>query len=458
MANSMASSIQYCAFMHPNYPSYPEVTIVNEIVSGHAPTRFFRSSKSYNVSLPIMRTSIVVGTRFHSVTLADTLSRLGEEVLIYSSVPAHRFRSALHQHSVRFVPMVATIAKKLSRVDLGKFTEKESVWFDKMAQLRLADCDVLYGWAGYSLGCGKKVKEKGGVYLLERSCPHVHYQEEILHREADALEINYQAKSNAWIERCIQEYEEADKIIVPSKYSYQSFIREGVSSKKLFVAPLDKPAKIPMRKPPRRDKNGPFVVGTLGGNLLRKGYKYLLEAWDEMRLPNAKLLIKANEEDLRTSPVLSKILDKNKSIEFAGYFDDINDFYQQCDVFCLPSVDDGFGLAALEAMGNRVPIIITEHVGAKDVLETAKAGYVVDAFQSGAIADKIMHLCRNTEDREEMGQLGYDHIRSLARPASSQYEKQMTTLYQNVVIPLLAKRRPTVLQRLSTTTRRVLTD
>jgi len=99
-----------------------------------------------------------------------------------------------------------------------------------------------------------------------------------------------------------------------------------------------------------------FTVGVVGGEPVRKGYLYLLDAWERLALANARLLIRSDANFVRY-PALQQRLARLSNVEIVRYVPDINNFYQRCDVFVLPSVDDGFGMALFEAMANEVPCI-----------------------------------------------------------------------------------------------------
>ena len=338
-----------------------------------------------------MLVNILVGGRFHSVTLADALSKLGADTTIYTSAPPSRFRSATARHRTSFVPMPLAIASKLTGLQLDRWDTVDTRMFDRMAAIKMRPCDVLHGWAGYSLHSARRAKRHGSVFMLERSCPHVDFQEELLAGEAERLEVPYRHKPRSWMDRSRAEYELADYIVVPSAYSRRSFLERGFDESRVVMTPLDFPMlyKGPPAPLPNREE---FVVGTLGGSLLRKGFLYLLEAWEELALPNARLLLKAPANELRRSPRLRSYLDRLPNVEVLGYIQDISAFYRRCDVFCLASVDEGFGLAMLEALSNGVPVIVTENVGAGELLPGSGAGFVVPIRSSAAIAERISAL------------------------------------------------------------------
>ncbi|WP_017653943.1 glycosyltransferase family 4 protein [Fortiea contorta] len=379
-----------------------------------------------------MQTNILVGGSFHAPLLAKTLMSLGENFTIYTSATRNKFGIDAKNYQINFVPLIAAIIQRLTKINLSKFSEQEAILFDNLASLLMKRCDVLYGWAGYSLKSAQKAKLAGSKFVLERSCPHILFQENILEQEAEKLKIKYIPKSQSWINRSTAEYELADFIVVPSKYTYNSFIKHSYHANKIFIAELDHKISLPPAKT-RQEKND-FVVGMLGGSLLRKGFIYLLAAWKKLNLPNAKLLLRASEHELKQSPIICEYLNTLNNVEiFSHYFNNINEFYQQCDVFCLPSVDEGFGMAVIEAMANSLPVIITENVGAKDLIVNQEFSFIIEPFNSDQIAEKIEFLYKNRGITSQLGDKAYKFV--LAKENDKEigeilYQKQIKLLYK----------------------------
>ena len=144
--------------------------------------------------------------------------------------------------------------------------------------------------------------------------------------------------------------------------------------------------QLPYRQRTRApDRVAPFTFGTVGGQPLRKGFLYLLQAWKQLQLPNARLLLRT-DAPLDRSPVLRELLRELPNVEIVRYVENMSDFYRRCDAFVFPTIDDGFGMALLEAMAHGLPAITTTHCGAAELFTPDKDLIVVpaqDAEQSG---------------------------------------------------------------------------
>ena len=74
-------------------------------------------------------------------------------------------------------------------------------------------------------------------------------------------------------------------------------------------------------------------------------------------------------------------------------------------VFLLPSEDENFGVAALEALAMGTPVLLSPHVGLADWVVKAQAGMVLQQDPS-VWASAIEELLQDTESSEAMGEAG----------------------------------------------------
>jgi glycosyltransferase involved in cell wall biosynthesis len=77
--------------------------------------------------------------------------------------------------------------------------------------------------------------------------------------------------------------------------------------------------------------------------------------------------------------------------------------YNRCHVFCLPSVQEGFGIVFLEAMAAGKPIIAAR---AAAVPEVVRNGHLVEPDSPEALAEAILHLYRHPDRRNALGSAG----------------------------------------------------
>jgi glycosyltransferase involved in cell wall biosynthesis len=77
--------------------------------------------------------------------------------------------------------------------------------------------------------------------------------------------------------------------------------------------------------------------------------------------------------------------------------------YAQGDIFCLPSLEEGYGMVIPQAMACGLPIVTTHVVGAADLLKHGHDGLIVAPSDSIALADALERLVDDVSLRETMG-------------------------------------------------------
>lgn len=97
---------------------------------------------------------------------------------------------------------------------------------------------------------------------------------------------------------------------------------------------------------------------------------------------------------------------RNGNVNWLGHRDDIKEQIQNCDIFVLPSYREGIPRTLLEASSMAKPIIATNAVGCKEVVEDGYNGYLVPIKNSEKLAEKILKLAQNKDLRDTMGKNG----------------------------------------------------
>ena len=91
-------------------------------------------------------------------------------------------------------------------------------------------------------------------------------------------------------------------------------------------------------------------------------------------------------------------------IQWLGRQEDVRPFLLQCHIFAFPSYYmEGLPKSLIEACAVGRPIVTTNHIGCKDVVEDGVNGYLVPVKDSVALAEKIKALIDNPELRVQMG-------------------------------------------------------
>lgn len=137
-----------------------------------------------------------------------------------------------------------------------------------------------------------------------------------------------------------------------------------------------------------------------------KGVQYLLQAMQivHAEMPDVRLILVGDGEEREYLESLTDRLEIRGCVEFAGRVphEKIQGYLGQADVFVLPSLSEGFPNVILEAMACGLPIVTTKVGGIPDIVTDGVNGYLVDAKNPDAIAEKILILLQNGQLSEEI--------------------------------------------------------
>lgn len=97
---------------------------------------------------------------------------------------------------------------------------------------------------------------------------------------------------------------------------------------------------------------------------------------------------------------------KSGSVQWLGHRDDVADLTAVCDIYVLPSYREGLPATLMEAASMAKPIVTTDTIGCRDVVDNNVNGFLVPLRDARALAEKIEVLIEDKDLRIEMGQKG----------------------------------------------------
>jgi glycosyltransferase involved in cell wall biosynthesis len=168
----------------------------------------------------------------------------------------------------------------------------------------------------------------------------------------------------------------------------------------------------PEKRVSARERSGivadEVVVGMAARLIPGKGHHLAIDSILRSRSAKLRLLIAGDGELREEIETLAGAADGR--VRLLGHLQDVRTFLAACDIVLfptLPSLGEGFGLTALEAMGVGRPVIATSVGALPEVVEHRESGLVVEPA-AGPIADALDRLAGDPSLRERMGTAGRD--------------------------------------------------
>lgn len=122
----------------------------------------------------------------------------------------------------------------------------------------------------------------------------------------------------------------------------------------------------------------------------------VMEIFDRIRqqVP-ARLLLVGDGPELGTVYRMGRQLGISHLVDAVGAQEEVLPLLSIADVFLLPSSQESFGLAALEAMACEVPVVASRIGGLPEVIEDGLSGYLHDPKDLEGMADSAVALLRD---------------------------------------------------------------
>lgn len=148
--------------------------------------------------------------------------------------------------------------------------------------------------------------------------------------------------------------------------------------------------KTTKKKPTQKFRKIP-VIGIIGRLVKEKSLDIFIEALNILKQKKISFEVKiAGEGKLKKSlQNLVKIKALDKEVSFIGWVDDKEEFFDNIDIFCLPSKIEHLSISLLEAMSFSKPIITADSFGPTEVIKHNQEGLVVKKENPAELANAI---------------------------------------------------------------------
>jgi len=176
----------------------------------------------------------------------------------------------------------------------------------------------------------------------------------------------------------------------------------------------------------KRKKTGKICIGNVktlapkyGITDLVKAIKILKETLEKKGLSEISnnIVVKIYGDGIQKAEIANLIrqLQLSDTVELKGKIPNtkVPLALEDMDIFCLTSVCESFGVAAVEAMSMEIPVVATNVDGFKEVIEDGISGIIVERKNPASVAQALERLVLDEELRERMGKNGRKRVEEL---------------------------------------------
>lgn len=128
----------------------------------------------------------------------------------------------------------------------------------------------------------------------------------------------------------------------------------------------------------------------------------------------ARLIVVGDGPEHDSLRALVRSLSLESSVRLLGALPDdaeVRRWYGRAAIFCLPSVQEGFGIVFLEAMASGLPIVSTSAAAIPEVVPQREAGILVAPGDVAALAAALIALLADPALRSRYSAFGQRHVR-----------------------------------------------
>ncbi|HEV7681999.1 MAG TPA: glycosyltransferase family 4 protein [Pyrinomonadaceae bacterium] len=171
-------------------------------------------------------------------------------------------------------------------------------------------------------------------------------------------------------------------------------------------------------------------VGRLDDREQQKGFDTVIRSLPSIveKVGDVQYIIIGSGSDLERHKELAQELNVSDRVHFLGTVDEptLRHWYESCDVFAMPSAQEGFGFVYLEAMQYGKPVVAAKSGGTPEVVIDGATGRLVEYGDHDELSRVLIDLCQNPAEREKLGAAGYQRLQEKFTYAS--FNRKLTEI------------------------------
>jgi glycosyltransferase involved in cell wall biosynthesis len=273
----------------------------------------------------------------------------------------------------------------------------------RLARLIPGDTQYFIGLSSFCLEALQGCRDLGIPCAVDHGSLHLIEEANLVLEEARRWGLSMPTgESLNWIIRKEdEEFHASDHVFVLSEVARDSMVRCGVPANKIIINPCG----VDLSQFYSGEKlDNTFRVIQVGGINLGKGILTLLDAFFQANMHGAELwFVGGGLEASGLQPTINAMRTQGTTFHQPVPQAKLREYYNQSSVFVLASVADGFGMVVPQAMACGLPVIVTDNVGAKDLVLDGVNGFIVPVGAPEIIAERLRQLHGDPELCRAMG-------------------------------------------------------
>ena len=200
-------------------------------------------------------------------------------------------------------------------------------------------------------------------------------------------------------------YRQMSHIFPISEYVRQNLITHyHIPPERITVVGTGRGAIKPYTGP--KDYQNCTILFVAKGRFEDKGGKLLIEGFKRAWQRNSRLrLIIVGDERHR------KLIGDVQNVEVHGFvsLERLQDFFNRASLFAMPAVNEPWGLAYLEALSCKTPVMGLNRNALPEITQHGRFGFCLNDATAGAVAEVLLDACSHPERLAQMGSDGQEY-------------------------------------------------
>lgn len=221
-------------------------------------------------------------------------------------------------------------------------------------------------------------------------------------------------------------YKLTDKVICVSQAVKKYLIQINEISETKGVVVYNPVEELKLIEKQYTDK---FVIICVGRLEKVKNQQLLIRAFSKINNLQTRLVLVGDGRERINLEQLIKELHLQDNVEITGFQSHPEEYLQKANLFVLPSLSEGFGIAVVEAMLQKVPCLCSNVGGVPEFIEEGKTGWLFDPTNEEELINKLRNcVSMETSDLEAVGLRGFNGVKESF--TVDNYIRNIETLYE----------------------------